>query len=567
MLDKVPQNSPPSLPEALLKLIAHRKQDLQETLSSDLKKLPDLSTLKDLDKAAVRIISAIHNNEKIGIYGDYDVDGTASCALFHHFFKMLGDKSPEIVLIQPSRFIEGYGLHLSSIEEAIQNNIKVLITVDCGITSIEAANYAHEKGLCLIITDHHRDAAPEMPNAFAVVNPNRRDEDLTSPLCALAGVGVAFAVCLKVKLLLEKENFPLPTLYPLLQFVALGTICDLAYLNPMNLKLVRHGLKQLGKTQYPGLAVFIKNDERKYPIPSEKLSFFIGPMINSKGRLDHAEMALNTLIADSDERARECVHYLEVANNDRKFIQGQVFESAKKQILSNHEDNPGINVAFNPEWHEGVIGIVASKLVETFLIPAIVFTRAEEGKVKASARTAGELNLFDALNECSELFIKFGGHKAAAGLTMLEENLGAFTEKIKTVVKRMPEIMRTKSTSYDIELRAQDITPALVRSLDLLEPFGPGNERPIFCLRDLKVSNVDYLKEVHVRWNFESATAPQYKLKGISFNYLGKWGRIHPNDFLRPGKFAQQTATAYFTLGVNRFNGNEFIQLMVDKVE
>jgi single-stranded-DNA-specific exonuclease len=214
-----------------------------------------------------------------------------------------------------------------------------------------------------------------------------------------------------------------------------------------------------------------------------------------------------------------------------------------------------------------VIGIVASKLVETFLIPAIVFTRSEEGKIKASARTAGELNLFDALNECSEFFLKFGGHKAAAGLTMLEENLGAFTEKIKLVVKRKPEILRTKSISYDIELRPQDITPSLVRSLDLLEPFGPGNERPIFCLRDLKVASVDYLKEVHVRWNFESATNPKFKFKGISFNYLGKWGRIHPNDFLRPGKMAQQTATAYFTLGINRFNGNEFIQLMVDKVE
>ncbi|MAF78779.1 MAG: single-stranded-DNA-specific exonuclease RecJ, partial [Halobacteriovoraceae bacterium] len=476
------------------------QDEIVEFLSWDLKNLPELTEMMGMDEAAERILKAIENHEHIGIYGDYDVDGTTSCALFWHFFDMIGFK---VSLIQPSRFIEGYGLHASSIDKAVDDGINLLITVDCGITNNEAADYAKEKGLDLIITDHHKDARDEMPNALAVVNPNRRDEPEDSPLRPLAGVGVAFAVCWEVRKRLENKGQSIPSLYPLLQFVAVGTICDLAKLTPMNLKLVRHGLKQIPQTQYAGIRAFFSPEERKQKmIPSEKLSFNVGPLINSKGRLDHPEKALNLLISSDSTEAYENYSHLEVSNKERKFIQAEVFQSAKEQYLKTFDgSDPLVAIVYQEDWHEGVIGIVASKLVESFKVPAIVFTNAEqEGIIKASARSAGDLNIFNLLQECSDLFAKFGGHKAAAGLSMPKENLPLFREKMEGLLREIPLIERTKGEHYDLEIAPQEINPKLVKELDLLEPFGMGNEKPIFKMKGIKLTNYDLLKDVHVRW-------------------------------------------------------------------
>ncbi len=402
------------------------QKKIESFLSWDLKSIPDLTKLKDLSIASKRIIQAIELNQKIGVYGDYDVDGTTSCALLYHFFKIL---DVEIDIVQPSRFIEGYGLHLSSIDEAVEKNIKVLITVDCGITNNEAADSAKEKGLDLIITDHHKDARETMPNAFAVINPSRRDEDQDSELKTLAGVAVAFALAVQIRADLMAFGKTIPSLYPLLQFVAIGTICDLAQLSPVNLKLVRHGLKLLKETQYPGLRAFFTAEELKAKtIPSEKLAFQIGPLINSKGRLDNPELALGLLIAQTPERARECYEHLVNCNQERKFIQNEVFKEAREQVLKDRkqvgfEKEHLISIVYQPHWHEGVIGIVASKLVDTFKVPAIIFTDSEHsGIIKASCRSAGTLDIFNLLKKNEHLFIKFGGHKAAAGLSMKKEN-------------------------------------------------------------------------------------------------------------------------------------------------
>ncbi|MBC98868.1 MAG: single-stranded-DNA-specific exonuclease RecJ [Halobacteriovoraceae bacterium] len=542
------------------------QDEIVEFLSWDLKNLPELTEMMGMDEAADRILKAIENHEHIGIYGDYDVDGTTSCALFWHFFDMIGFK---VSLIQPSRFIEGYGLHASSIDKAVDDGINLLITVDCGITNNEAADYAKEKGLDLIITDHHKDARDEMPNALAVVNPNRRDEPEDSPLRPLAGVGVAFAVCWEVRKRLENKGQSIPSLYPLLQFVAVGTICDLAKLTPMNLKLVRHGLKQIPQTQYAGIRAFFSPEERKQKmIPSEKLSFNVGPLINSKGRLDHPEKALNLLISSDSTEAYENYSHLEVSNKERKFIQAEVFQSAKEQYLKTFDgSDPIVAIVYQEDWHEGVIGIVASKLVESFKVPAIVFTNAEqEGIIKASARSAGDLNIFNLLQECSDLFAKFGGHKAAAGLSMPKENLPLFREKMEGLLREIPLIERTKGEHYDLEIAPQEINPKLVKELDLLEPFGMGNEKPIFKMKGIKLTNYDLLKDVHVRWSF-APKDPAIKmppLKGISFNYIGSFNKAHPQEiFTRQNN---EEITAYFTLGINRFNGNEYIQLMVDRI-
>ncbi|MBL7666258.1 MAG: single-stranded-DNA-specific exonuclease RecJ [Bacteriovoracaceae bacterium] len=539
-------------------------EQVKEFFSFNLSELPKLTKMNDMDKAALRIIEAIENNEQIGIYGDYDVDGTTSCALLYHFFKML---KVDVSLFQPSRFIEGYGIHPSSIDKALENNVKLLITVDCGITNVEAAEYAQLRGLDLIITDHHKDAAEVLPPAYAVVNPNRRDEDKNSGLGVLAGVGVAFALAVRVRELLIEKKQNVPSIYPLLQFVAIGTICDMARLSTLNLRLSRHGLMQMPNSQYPGILAFIPPEERTVAIlPSDKISFNIGPLINSKGRLDHPERALNVLTAMDSTVARENLAHLEISNRERKFIQGEVFNHAKKIVIENmkHQFNP-INIVYSPEWHEGVIGIVASKLVETFEIPAIVFTNAEEhGVIKASARTAGQFNIFDALKSCEDLFLKFGGHHSAAGLSMKKENLSEFEKRMNQYLKNVPEIARTVQDHFDIELDFNEVSAELVKQIELLEPFGNYNTRPVFRMKNVKIHSFRIMKDQHVRWDIVQKNNDQKRLQGISFFYVGKWNQPTPEDIF--SRQENEDITIQFSLGINRFNGKEYIQLMVDKI-
>lgn len=537
--------------------------DVDGILSWNLKDIPALTEMLDLAKASERIIRAIEDGEKIGVYGDYDVDGTTSCALLWHFFAML---DTEVEVFQPSRFVEGYGVHPSSIDAALEKNVKVLITVDCGISNTATADYARERGVDLIITDHHKDAAPHIPRAYAVINPNRRDEK-DSELKTLAGVGVAFALALQIKNDLAAKGVEIPSIYPLLQFVAIGTISDLARMSSLNLRLTRHGLKQIPQSQYPGVRAFFSPEELAgITVSSERISFHVGPHINSKGRLDHPERALKLLISGDATESREHFTHLEVANRDRRVIQNEVFAEAKKDVITGLSGSELlINIMYQPHWHEGVIGIVASKLVETFEVPAIVFTNAEEdGVIKASARTAGDLNMFDLLDQCKDLFIKFGGHKAAAGLSMKKENFNAFKARMMELLKPMPAPLRTKTQSYDIEIGIEEITANLVKDLDKLEPWGPGHERPVFRMKNAKIASFKIMKDAHVRWTFTGTGGKKISVQGISFNYLGKWNEMTPEEL-----FALQEKsglTVQFTLGVNKFNGNETIQLMVDRV-
>ncbi len=541
----------------------YNQDQFNDFFSWNLNELPDLESMLDLDKTANRIIAAINNNQKIAIYGDYDVDGTTSCALFYHFFKMI---NYEVVLYQPSRFIEGYGIHPSSIDKAVEDQINLVITVDCGITNSEACDYAKQVGIDLIITDHHTDACETMPDAYAIVNPNRRDET-HKDLKKLAGVGVAFAVCLKIKKLLEEQGKTIPSIYPLLQFVAVGTICDLAYLNPMNLKLVRHGLKQIPSSTYTGLRAFLTPEEKSLEfLPSEKLAFYIGPHINSKGRLEHPDAALKLLINNDDQESYLLFSQLEICNRERKFIQNDVFEEAKRQVIKNIDnDDMKINIVYSPDWHEGVIGIVASKLVETFGVPAIVFTNSEDKDVlKASARSAGDLNLFDQLKKCEEFFTKFGGHKAAAGLSMPKENLTPFKEKMNALLSDIPQIQRTKQDEYDLSINIEDINLKLIKNLDLLEPFGMGNSKPVFRMTNIKIEKYQVLKDKHLKWTFVSNQNSKIKVFGITFFYFDKWDQLPPEELFRLQD--EEGLTIQFTIGINRFNGNEYIQLMVDKL-
>lgn len=560
------QNSSNSLHPVINDLLlkrGYKPEQFDDFFSWDLNSLPALTSLKDLEKASLRIISAIENQEKIGIYGDYDVDGTTSCALFFQFFKMIG---VEVDLYQPSRFVEGYGIHPISIDNALSDGIKLLITVDCGISNVETAQYCIGKDIDLIITDHHKDTQENMPCAYAVVNPNRRDEPADSQLTSLAGVGVAFAVCLKVRELMLAKGKDVPSIYPLLQYVAIGTICDLAKLNPMNLKLTRHGLKQITTTEYSGIASFFNDEDRGAPfIPSEKISFYVGPLINSKGRLDHPEKALRLLVATNHREAFENYSQLEISNRERKIIQNDVFLGAKKQVIKTlKRENHLISIVYDPAWHEGVIGIVASKLVEVFHVPAIIFTDSEDkGIIKASARSAGVLDLFSCLKECEDLFLKFGGHKAAAGLSMNKENLPEFIKRMNELLSNIPEINRTKQEHFDALIKFDDINKKIVTELNTMEPFGMGNPKPVFLMSDARLESYTVLKDLHVKWVFVNANNPKNKIQGISFNFIGKWNCQSPEEIFNS---QSDGLKVMFTIGINRFRGNETIQLMVENI-
>lgn len=330
--------------------------------------------------------------------------------------------------------------------------------------------------------------------------------------------------------------------------------------------MTRHGLKQIPSTTYSGVACFFSDEDRQFPvIPSEKISFYVGPLINSKGRLDHPEKALKLLIATNHKDAFHNYSHLEISNRERKLIQNEVFLEARKQVIKEMRGAEHlISIVYSPTWHEGVIGIVASKLVETFGVPAIVFTDSEQkGLIKASARSAGELDLFSCLKQCESFFTKFGGHKAAAGLSMPKENFDGFKAAMSDLLKEIPPITRVNQDYFDAQISFNDIDRSLLRELDKLEPFGMGNAKPVFRMEDAVLESYKVLKDVHVKWTFTSRSNPKNKLSGISFNFIGKWGAQSPEELFHS---QSEGLTVYFGLGINRFRGNEIIQLMVEKI-
>lgn len=538
--------------------------EIAELLSWDLKQLPSLVSLVDLDKGAKRILKAIEQEETIGIYGDYDVDGTTACALFYRFFELLNLKNP-IRLYQPHRIQEGYGLHSGSIDQALTHKVDLLITVDCGITNTEPARYAKERGMDLIITDHHKDSAPELPPAFAVINPNRRNETCHPDLKSLAGVGVAFALCVRIRELLIASKHSCPSLFPLLPFVAIGTLCDMVKLNPMNLKLVRHGLRAIKSTSYEGLKkLFPPKEREKDPIPSEYISFCVGPLINSRGRLAHPKKALELLTTNDPDQAFEIFNELKLCNQERKNIQSQVTEEAKKQIIEQMNGKEHcLSIAYKPSWHEGVIGIVASKMVETFKVPAIIFceSQQEKGLLKGSARTAGSFNIHEALCQHKDLLTKFGGHTAAAGMSLPAKNLPTLASRLQEYIRSTPPATRRSEERCDLKLSINDISSELALNLELLEPFGSHNSKPIFQIKNAVIESFQILKDLHVLWKIKNPKTHKV-FKGISFFFIGQWGRYSPEELMNLQRQGRPL-TIQFTLGFNHFQSNKFLQLEV----
>ena len=427
--------------------------------------LHDPFLMKDMDKAVERILLAISSEQPILIYGDYDVDGTCSVAVLYLFLSAI---YPNVFTYVPDRYKEGYGVSSQGIDFADDNQIPLIITLDCGIKSHERVAYAHERGIDMIITDHHT-PSETLPEALAVLNPKRAD--CSYPYKELCGCGIGFKL---VQALCKTLDFSPETAYKYLDLVALATCADIVPLTGENRILVHTGLQLINQQPTEVMQLLLASAKR--PVEVRDLVFVAAPRINAAGRMEHAEKAVRFLIGRDLDKATE----LEYLNTQRKTTDEQITEQALCMILSQGEEEAPATVVFSQDWHKGVIGIVASRLIETYYRPTIVFTQSGD-VLAASARSVKGFNLYEALCECKDELIQFGGHTAAAGMTLRPENYERFKQKFQEVVERtLPQELRSPKLILSGKLPLSDITYTFYRCLQRFAPFGPKNMTPVF---------------------------------------------------------------------------------------
>lgn len=445
-------------------------EQAKEFFRPTLEDLHDPYLMKDMDKAVNRIESAIVNGENILVFGDYDVDGTTAVSLVSSYLKTI---TPNIATYIPDRYTEGYGVSFQGIDFADDNDFSLIIALDCGIKSVEHVQYAKDKGIDFVICDHHR-PGEILPEAIAVLDPKRKD--CSYPYDELCGCGVGFKL---IQALGINRDQTIDDLVSYLDLVATAIAADIVPITGENRVLAKFGLEVINKDPRPGIKALIQNLKKKQLTISDVV-FYIAPRINAAGRIKHGDYAVRLLTEFNLEQAVEFASEIELFNADRKDLDKQITQEALLQIEKNEEGENFSTVVYQEDWHKGVIGIVASRLVENYYRPTIVFTKSGT-KLAASARSVQGFDVYNALEACSEYLEQFGGHMYAAGMTLLEENYKKFKEAFEKEVKAtiQPEML-TPEVSIDAEIELNEITPKLVRILKQFEPFGPQNMTPVF---------------------------------------------------------------------------------------
>lgn len=437
--------------------------------------LHDPFLIKDMDKAVDRILKAIKNGEKILIFGDYDVDGTTSIAMMYSFFKEFYNAVDFYV---PDRYTEGYGISIKGINYAKNNDISLIISLDCGIKAIDKVDYANSLSIDFIIFDHHIPGR-KLPDAVAILDPLRKDCDY--PFKYLSGCGVGFKLiqALGKKLLISKEK-----IYSYLDLVAISIASDLVSITGENRILARYGIEQLMKNPRIGLKVLIPKDGC-FQLNVRDIVFSIAPKINAAGRIGHASQAVRLLLSDNETSARVLVSSISELNNQRKELDSSITETAIRQIKESGQENNFTTIVYDDSWHKGVLGIVASRLTEHYYKPTLVFTKVN-GEWCASARSVKDFDIYQAIDDCSDLLTKFGGHKFAAGLSLKEENFPIFREKFENIVrKKIQDYQRIPSLDIDLEIPFDAIDTKFICMIIRMSPFGPGNMPPLFLSKNL----------------------------------------------------------------------------------
>ena len=457
---------------------------IEEYLNPSIEKLHDPYLLNDMDILVDRIILAKDRKEKVAIYGDYDVDGITSITLIYTFLRDLG---LDMVYYLPDRIEEGYGLNTEALKKLKDDGVSLVITVDCGISAVNEVEYAKSIGLDVCITDHH-ECSDTLPKAISIVNPKRPDS--TYPFNSLAGVGVTFKVLSAIvkRLGLDENEY-----LKYLDIAAVGTIADIVPLVGENRIITANGLELLAKTKNEGLKALMKV-ARIEKVDSDNVSFGIAPRINASGRMADATVAVKMLLAENEMEAYKYAKVLDAQNTKRQEVEKGIYNEAIAQIERDGLDKKKTMVIAGENWHQGVIGIVASKLTEKYLKPVILL--AHDGETaKGSGRIPAGISLYDALSLCADLLTTFGGHELAAGLTLEARNIEAFREKFEQVITSMKEEDFVRIIDVDTEITKKDITLNILDDINLLAPFGQKNKKPVFMYKNLKVTSVSTLKE------------------------------------------------------------------------
>jgi len=451
-------------------------EDARRFFRPSLEDLHDPYLMKDMEKAVARIEKAIEKEENILVFGDYDVDGTTAVSLVSSYLKTY---YPNVATYIPDRYDEGYGISFKGIDFADDNGFSLIIALDCGIKSIDHVGYAKARNIDFIICDHHR-PGEFLPEAVAVLDPKR--DDCTYPYNELCGCGIGFKL---IQALGQNRNETIDDLIPYLDLVSAAIAADIVPMTGENRVLAYFGLQVINTEPRPGIKAII-HQIKKQTLDITDVVFIIAPRINAAGRIKHGNHAVELLTEFDFEQAQQFASEIEAYNSERKDLDKLITKEALKQIEENNEKERFTSVVFQEDWHKGVIGIVASRLIETYYRPTLVFTKSGD-KYAASARSVKGFDVYNALEACTEHLEQFGGHMYAAGMTLKEENYQIFKDAFEKEVERTihPDML-TPEIAVDAEIDFADITPKLIRILKQFEPYGPQNMTPIFLTKNIK---------------------------------------------------------------------------------
>lgn len=522
-------------------------RDAEKFFSPKIEHLHDPFLMKDMEKAINRIEKAIAGKEKILVYGDYDVDGTTAVALTYSYFRNFNQQMEYYI---PDRYAEGYGISKMGIEYAAQNGFKLVIALDCGIRSNALIDYANSLGVEFIICDHHL-PGPEVPKAVAILNP--KQQDCEYPYKELSGCGIGYKL---IEAYSQKNGLPGSTHEEYLDMVAVSIASDLVDIRGENRVLAYFGLKKLAENPGIGLQALMEGSASKKEYSISDVVFGIGPRINAAGRVGDAKAAVKMLIEKDFNTARQFAKVLHNNNHERKGLDTDITREAIEMVEKSDVLKKKMSTVLHGEnWHKGVIGIVASRLVEQFYKPTIVFSRSDE-ILTGSARSVKDFDIHEAIGACGDLVEQFGGHKYAAGLSVKVENYEAFTQKFESVVQ---ETLSDKSLvpeiEFDLELTLDDIDYAMMNSIKKMAPFGPGNMLPVFKSENLYSNgSARVLKEKHLKLVFNNNGQV---LEGIGFG-LG----YHLPLVTNSNRFK-----ACYSLEENTFNGRTSIQMRLKDIK
>ncbi len=523
-------------------------KEILSFLSKSMQAVHNPFQLPDMDKAADRILLALEKKEKICIYGDYDVDGITATVLL---YKYLLSHGADVSYYIPEREGEGYGINIKAVNKISKTGCKLLITVDCGITATGETELAKAQGMDVIITDHHT-CMERLPSATAVINPKRADSEY--PFKDLAGVGVAFKTVLALSVRLGESTKDV--FYKYAPYAAIGTVADVVSLTDENRVIVDRGIKSIKTRPSPGISALLEIAGIK-DLNAGSIAFGIAPRINAAGRMGSAETAVELLMCESPNTAKEIAAALDTENQRRRAAEKDIFDDAEKIIKENPSilSNPVLVVA-GESWHKGVIGIVASRLTEKYYKPTVLISH-EDGTGHGSCRSIEGFNITDALSFSSDLLEKYGGHAMAAGLTVKTENIEHLADKINKFAKeKLTKEILTPKLPIDLRITAASLTEENIKVISGLEPFGEGNHMPVFAICGAEVASCMPMGEegMHLRLQLKKDGV---KLSCVAFR-MGELSNSLP---------AGKTVDIAFTPEINSYNGRQSIQLRIEDIK